>query len=71
MIYEKMIWLNRIEISIGLGSCRSEAATTELNERVLKHYKNFCTSFRNGNQEPIQEDTISQEKEKTTIAYPM
>ena len=32
-----------IEITIGNGKGHSECVTTELNDRVLKHYMTFCT----------------------------
>lgn len=32
-----------IDISIGSGKGHSECVTTELNDRVLKHYMTFCT----------------------------
>ena len=38
--------LCRFDINIGNGTYHSETITTELNERILKHYKTFCSNYK-------------------------
>ena len=61
--------MNRFDINIGVSGGHSETITTELNDRVLKHYKTFCTNFKEDHKENAVVDSVQREKDKDTLVY--
>lgn len=57
----------RFDISIGMGNSHSETVTTELNERILKHYKTFCMDCKPEKKATSPE--LVHEKEKDDLVY--
>lgn len=58
----------RFDISIGMGNSHSETVTTELNERILKHYKTFCMDYKS-EKKATSTDLVQVDKEKDDLVY--
>ena len=48
----------RFEITVGTGNAGCEAISSELNERIMRLFQNFCTSMKPEKKEEGQEAEV-------------